>query len=287
MGFRGIQTYNPAPTVLSQNFGRSIIAAIGSHGICIASAGSGVAALTSTALIGKIDPAFVVIVFLIVFASYRIDYLAERLDKHRRANIAITIGSFTIAFVACWRISISTALVSTMFPLSTLYYARPLIPGRTRAIKDIPFLKGIYTSGCWAALVPFSMLYFSNWDLGRSIWLGLFVFLRMFVNTVACDFKDIGADQRRGIITMPSRLGQARTLLLLHIINLMASFLIVMAVIFFQEAPSLVWLGISAVWPFHYLMAINRGRFDLRLLSSTVIDVEFLLWIPLLAIASS
>jgi hypothetical protein len=286
MWTRSFETYIPKPLVLPLNIGSRVISAIGAHGICIAGSGAGVAALVSTALIGKVAPAFVAINFLIVFASYRIDYLAERLNSHRSINVAITIGCFLLVFAVCCLISISTALVSLLFPLSTFYYARPLIPGRVRAPKDIPFLKAIYTSGCWAALVPFGMLYFSRWNFIESMWLGIFVFLRMFVNSVACDFKDMDADQARCILTLQSWLGQTKTLLLLYIVNLVAALLMVMVVILDQVPTSMAWLGLSAIWPAFYLDAINRGRVDLRLLSSTLIDGEFLLWIPLLAMAS-
>ena len=221
-----------------------------------------------------------------MFSSYRIDYLAERLTKRHSLNVIVTLGTFLTAFLVLLQISGAAAICATLFPVATFFYARPLLPRWSKAIKDVPLFKAIYTAGCWAGLVPFGMIFFHLSKVKTGLWLCSFIFLRMFINAVACDFKDVVADTRRGTLTFPIWLGERQTIRLLQFLNLAASLVIALVVAAGLAPTSFLWLCLSAVWPTAYLWVIKQGSLDLILLSATVVDIEFLFWVPLLAMAA-
>lgn len=267
---------------------------LGAHGVCIAAAGAGVGALVSAALVGSISLTFVAISFLIVFASYRIDYLAEPetraaagFDRQRALNSAITAIAFLAAFAYLLKASRVAAMASLPFPAATYFYTRPLFPRLARPVKEWPLFKAVYTSACWGGLVGFGMVYFGVAHVAIGAWLFLFTFLRMIVNSVACDFKDAERDRHRGVLTVPVVFGKDRTLKLLHAVNVAAALLIVLVILLGVAPPAYLWLVLSALWPYAYLRFIRHGGADLRWLSATVVDVEFLLWIPLLLLATA
>jgi|GEM_PF-6305907 len=301
---RSLASYWFVPATQLKGIAHTLLAALGAHGVCIAAGGLGVAALVSSALTGAVSTKFIGLAFLVVFSSYRIDYLTERLETQRLLNVMVTLGSFLAAFIVLLQTSRAAALYATLFPVATFFYARPLLPIWSKAIKDLPLFKAIFTAVCWAGLVPFGMFYFNTWNVETGLWLGGFIFLRMFINAVACDFKDMEADARRGTLTFPLWLGESQTIRLLQVMNVAASSVIALVVVCDLAPRSFLWLCLSAVWPTAYLWAIKRrsvgpvgpvglhgshgshGSGDLIFLSATVVDVEFLFWIPLLAIAT-
>lgn len=89
-------------------------------------------------------------------------------------------------------------------------YALPVLPSGLR-IRELPFVKILAIAFVWAWLG--SLLCTPDWNL--SAWL-LFGqrFLFIFAITIPFDLRDMGADRKKGIVTVPGRIGEKKAIVL-------------------------------------------------------------------------
>jgi 4-hydroxybenzoate polyprenyltransferase len=147
-----------------------------------------------------------------------------------------------------------------------------------RWTMKIPGFKNYYTSISASLLVIFIALYYS-YPLNLAIWvLVLFVFLCFLVNTSFCDLKDIKADKKQNLKTLPLYFGEKKFLLILHILNILTFSILAYSIIieilpFFASI-----LLIFYFYCFYYIQKARSSTADLQLLSSYIADGEFILW---------
>lgn len=196
-------------------------------------------AITASILLrAPLDPTLALVAFAATASSYGIDRRVDQdRDRHalRRATLARTRGlpavglaMFTLAVILAVAEAgpVAAAIILTI-PLAVVLYVVPWIdplapsPGRRsiRRIKDVPLIKAFYVAGCWLVLVPLAAVF-----AGRALDASLLpaaasIFGMLFVNTVACDLRDVAADRAAGIVTFPVLLGPARTVQALRVIN--------------------------------------------------------------------
>jgi 4-hydroxybenzoate polyprenyltransferase len=148
----------------------------------------------------------------------------------------------------------------------------------------IPGFKNIYTALIWAmAAVSIPALQYSTGLTLFGVLAFSFIFLKCLVNIVFFDIKDIVSDGRRGLKTIPVLLGIKKTILLLHGLNVLTVIPILIGV-YLGVMPvfALAWL----VLPFYvayYLFRGGRSEVNIRHVSYSLADTEFLLW-PILLI---
>ncbi len=85
-------------------------------------------------------------------------------------------------------------------------------------LKDIVVVKNVLATLGWvlvAALLP--MLYSDGWVLFSLV--AGFLFIKLFINAMVFDIRDVEGDTRQGIHTVPAILGTARTERLLISLN--------------------------------------------------------------------
>lgn len=144
--------------------------------------------------------------------------------------------------------------------------------------KNIVGFKSFYVSFIWAALVPFLALYY-NLQFSISLFLMfLFVFLRLMVNTIFFDIKDIESDNSRHLKTVPIIMGEKGVLNFLQILNLL-SFVPLVVGVHYKIIPeiSLVLL-IFSLYSFFYLYLVRSQKTNIQELSYSVVDGEYILW---------
>lgn len=268
--------------------GYRTLGAIGATGITIALSGLGVAA-TEALLLGRAPNALdLAVITLLVLGGYRVDYAtgsateSGRFTRWRRAGgflLAIAILMIGTTLVCAYR-GMEPALGLWIFPLLVFLYAHPIGP-RTwpwRCFKDIPYFKSIYTALVWGALPLYAA-----WLAGDSFnfllpWLAVVTGLRMFINATACDFKDLKIDHQSGVRSIPSRLGRRRSCRLLHAANL-EIVLLTATLVWIGWLPATVhWFHLAALYPFLYLIALERRWVDDGWIAAVIIDLEFALW---------
>ena len=149
----------------------------------------------------------------------------------------------------------------------------------SRRLKEGLLVKNLVISFGWS-LVPFLVgLYYSDITLSLAL-LAPFIFLRLMVNTVFFDVRDVEADKMYGTRTIPSVFGSKatdRTLLGLDI----ASLGYVVVAVAASLLPAFC-LGL-AIFPF-YSLAYRRAsnHSNMNLVRDLVADGEYIMWMPVI-----
>jgi 4-hydroxybenzoate polyprenyltransferase len=143
--------------------------------------------------------------------------------------------------------------------------------------------KNIMTALPYALLVVFMAIYYST-SLANATWLiTAFYFIRMLVNTIFFDIKDIKSDKSDGLKTLPVVFGENKTKIILTYLNIFSIVPIILG-IYWKVLPfySIALLA-TVVYSFLYL-----GRWGLfnkqTTLYNVVVDGEFIFWLPYIMI---
>jgi 4-hydroxybenzoate polyprenyltransferase len=240
-----------------------------------------------------------VIVFTMTLTVYGIDRWLEvraknseldmnrSLGAHRLHWLSILILIYIFSLLLAVFTNIYVTLLVAGSPLIILFYSKdsPFYNARFKfAIKSIPFLKSFYISAGWTFLGPFAYIYYEKLPAALDVvFLGL-LFIKLFIMTVAYDFKDIENDQKDGTWTLPVNLGTRKTTLILHTLNFLATIgfvllviilnynplaLVFIPLVFYQsvmilmsrkEAPEWVYYGFNDLEQFVWLLVLLTMR---------------------------
>lgn len=146
--------------------------------------------------------------------------------------------------------------------------------------RKIPVFKNIYTALTWSLAGAFFLpLYYSININPFYLLIFLFIFLKCLPNMIFFDIKDLKGDKKEGLKTLPVILGKENTLLFLKSLNLLA-FIPLFIGIYLKIIPL---SAVSMIFFFFYsLYYLNTaGKADdkeLRMISYTMADFEFILW---------
>jgi 4-hydroxybenzoate polyprenyltransferase len=241
---------------------------------------------------------YFLIVFLLTYAVYGMDRLAsleeDRLSHPERtrflqqnkwpfavSTVLAFFGSLLLAATSGWVV----ALIP-IAPLAVMFYSGNLFQKvlRTRGphLKQRFIIKNICIASGWAFLLFVTSVY-----LGRpmSIGMGLFLIpllMKLFVMAVAYDFKDISSDRNAGVRTLPVVMGEDGSKLVLHILNVVATVLILL-LIYLGLLP---FLGVIFVPAFIYqFLMIHLVRKDAPgWVYFLICDLEQFFWLVFLGI---
>ena len=155
--------------------------------------------------------------------------------------------------------------------------------------KKILGFKNLYIAFFWSLLIFLIPLHYSEKPINEfTLAFAIFVFVRWIINSVYFDIKDIESDKTKKLRTLPVEKGMKTTIYLLHFLNVLSSFVIISAVVLDFVRPETLILNIFTIYSFYYLYKIrNMTSKQLRLISYTMVDGEYLLWPLALVIASS
>ena len=150
--------------------------------------------------------------------------------------------------------------------------------------KKIPCFKNAYTALIWAFGGTFFPVFYLSLHVGWFfILVFMFMYSRSIANVIFFDLKDTEGDAARGLKTLPTLVGKKRTIQFLYVLNAMG-FLPLLAGIYIGAIPlfGLALLPLMA-YSFYYLRrAETAGDRELRVVSYTLADAEFLVWPVLL-----
>ncbi len=167
--------------------------------------------------------------FLACFATYNLNKLTdikedsvnvpERagfIEKNKPYVILATIASFSTALI----------LAFLQKPLSIFIFLFPFFMGFIYSIKisnfrlkDITGVKNIVVAFPWAVLGTFLPLAVSFCDYTIMLLIFYFLFIKVFINTVVFDVRDIEGDRLSGVRTIPVFFGRHKTRNLLLSLN--------------------------------------------------------------------
>lgn len=146
--------------------------------------------------------------------------------------------------------------------------------------KKIPAFKNIFTAVIWALVGAFFPLFYYSMDINLSfIIIFLLIFLRCMINVIFFDLKDIDNDKADGLKTLPVILGNKTTIKLLHFINVIAFFPLILGIYFNMINITAVFLLPFLFYGYFYISKANSASSnELETAAHTLADLEFVLW---------
>lgn len=147
--------------------------------------------------------------------------------------------------------------------------------------RKIIAFKNLFVSFFWS-FSPLILIFF-NYQLEFTflypcLFIFWFIFLRLLLNTIYFDIKDIFSDSEQGLKTLPVVLGKEKTLFFLHILNVV-SFLPLIFGVWINVLPLLcLWLVLFYFYSAFYLIKSNSTKANIHFLSYILADGEYILW---------
>ncbi len=146
--------------------------------------------------------------------------------------------------------------------------------------KKIVGFKNYYVglfSAAAACLLP--CIFYRLTNSSMYMYLCLFIFLRLFLNTIYFDIKDYDSDKERGLKTIAVYLGIKKTVLLLSIINIVSGLVIIGLVLMKMTSYFTLGLAFVSLYSFIYLRITDKlNGPKLRQISYLMVDGEYIFW---------
>ena len=170
--------------------------------------------------------------FLLCFSVYSLNKLTdvdedainmpERagfLAGRRRLILYTSLGAHILSILLIFLVKpLAVPILFVPHAVNAIYGTR-LIPGVPR-LKDIPVVKSMSVALSWGLLTTFLSaidMVVISWKLIALVF--YFVMVKMFINTVLYDIRDVEGDRETGIRTMPVILGTRKTVVILLALN--------------------------------------------------------------------
>jgi 4-hydroxybenzoate polyprenyltransferase len=225
--------------------------------------------------------------FLVVYSVYTFDRLADRKEDvvnaperhvfmvvHERFLLVIAIISYIVALVIGFIESPFAAMI-LLFP-AILFgaYSKNIssVMGFPR-LKKILVIKNLTIAVGWSVcVVGLPMIYLSD-KFAVGALLFIFFFVKMFINNVPFDVRDVKGDTLHGVKTIPAVVGVKTTRSILLILNsLLMVFILIFSGSISQYLPMLV---MSIMYGYVYIIYFCREPSRDRILFDVFIDGEW------------
>jgi 4-hydroxybenzoate polyprenyltransferase len=284
-------------TVLSFPAVRELI--YGGHMLAI---GTASIAMSSALLLGKTPtPALLVMAYLFSFGAYMINRASEigqdsvsnpqRTEylSRRKARLPLIAGiAFALGYVLA-AFSNLFFLVALIVPL-VLAFLYSIGSKRfekffgAKRLKEKLLVKNLAISTGWSLIPLLVGLYFQILTPTILEFAG-FVFLRLLVNTIFFDIRDVKADREFGVRTIPSVFGARKSYAVMNLIDF-GSACYCTALLLLNLLPQycIVLLALPA-YSYLYRIAARKSA-NLGYYTDVVADAEYLFWGPLLLMGS-
>jgi 4-hydroxybenzoate polyprenyltransferase len=195
-------------------------------------------------------------------------------EKYRKYLLFASIESINIAIVLAFFSNPYAILVMLLPFYAGVIYSVGVHKSRT---KDVLFMKNLMIAGAittGAILLPL-VIHVGN--LLIIVLVAYFIFLKILINTILLDVRDIEGDQQAGARTIPIRLGREKTRNILLVLN---STLIVwigfsyFAGLFF---PYHIVLVVSLLYAYWYILRYTRANASTSKYEDLLVDGEWIL----------
>lgn len=145
--------------------------------------------------------------------------------------------------------------------------------------KKVAGFKSFYVSILWGTLVFLPLFYYSSTLQPLFVVFFIFVFVRLLVNTIFFDIKDIKSDSNKGFQTFPILFGVEKTIFYLQILNACSGLLLLFAMYLkLVPAVSFVLLLFPVYGQYYLTNAYKATHSKIKALSYIIVDGEYILW---------
>lgn len=140
--------------------------------------------------------------------------------------------------------------------------------------------KSIFTTALWAYYGTFFTIFLYALDIDLLvIFISILMFLKLFINAIFFDIKDIQSDKNNGLKTIPIILGKQKTTMVMNCINVLAVILLIVGIGIGALPAYAIVLSIFFIYTYYY---VNKGKSADRqqLLNYTYVmsDAEYFFW---------
>ncbi len=245
--------------------------------------------LTSAILLGiKITLDCLIVIYLFAYNSIlynrykeqRVDYLTnpertENFKKYFRHMLLIVSFSTLISTGILLYFDKRTALLFIiLLSLLSFFYTKYF----KKVTKKIIAFKNVYFSLITSLLLVFLAFYYSYHLLTLPLFfVFVFVFLRMFVNTIFLDIKDVESDRKKELLTLPIIFNRKKTLTFLKLITVLSVLPIIFGVSLQLLPKFSLMLLLTIPYTFYYFKKSIR-KTNFYLVNYVLADSEFILW---------
>ncbi len=243
-------------------------------------------------------PSLLLMAYLFSYGAYTINRSSEidqdvlsnptrtRLLAGRKRYLPmLAVGSFAVGYALAATVNaifFTALLAPLLLALAYSVGSKRLVPYLgVRRLKDRLLLKNLIVAFSWSLIPLLVALYY--FDLKYAVvTFGAFVFLRLMTNTIIFDARDIEADSKFGVRTIPIAFGSNFAFRLMLFIDL-ATIAYVVSAISLGLLPT--YASIMILLPFYssfYRYVAQRPGANLGRICDIIADGEYLIWGPIL-----
>lgn len=232
-------------------------------------------------------PTMLCAMFLVVYSVYTFNRLTDHEEDvvnapersifvkgNERFLLTTAIASYIVALVIGWIETPFAALILTFPIILGWVYSKNVFSmlGLPR-LKNIFIIKNLTISIGWAICVTFlPALYISENSLMIALFFAFFT-VKIFINSVVFDVRDVAGDILCGVKTIPAVIGVRKTCYMLLILNSFLVGLILFFIDFAGRYSSI--LLISVIYGYAYILYFCREPLSNRTLFDLVVDEEW------------
>jgi len=228
------------------------------------------------------------ITYLLSLIVYNFDhYKSVKEDKHdnpKRTNhimkyqnffpILLTIyGSLFIALLLVYGNILSLSIGILILIIGILYSI-----GLKNLTKKITGFKNIYTSLSVSLLVVLISFHVGLSLNLTALFIGLFIFLRLLINSSFCDLKDMKTDKKKELKTFPIYFGKKKFLSFLHVLNFISLLCVILGILLDILPIFSLFLVLTYPIVIFYINKAKKSNVNIENLSSGLVDGEFIFW---------
>jgi 4-hydroxybenzoate polyprenyltransferase len=171
-------------------------------------------------------------VFLMTFSVYSLNKLTDMkedavnmperlsfLNGRKKLVLCYSLIAYAISVLLAFLDKPSTLPILFIPLASNVIYSIKLIPGIPR-IKDIPVMKNLFVAISWTLVCTLLPAMHLKGAPGISIQILIyFILVKLFINAVVYDIRDVKGDRENGIRTLPVLIGPKKTVGILLMLN--------------------------------------------------------------------
>ena len=261
-------------------------------------------AAASTVLLGvTATPLLLVMAYLFSYGAYMMNRTTEMdqdavshpdrtalMGGRRKYLPAITGGCFLLGYGFALTVNyvfFAALLVPLAFALAYSVGSKRLVRVMGVAkLKDKLLIKNLFVSLGWALVPVMVGFYYLKFEQAVLL-MGVLIFLRLMVNTLIFDVRDIEGDKAAGIRTVPVVYGADATYRVMASIDALAlAFLAAAVGLGLLPAPAAV-LGALPAYSLAYAFLAKRQKARLSFICDVLVDGEYLIWGPLMYLGAA
>jgi 4-hydroxybenzoate polyprenyltransferase len=262
-----------------------------------------IAAASAIVLGVAATPLLLVMAYLFSYGAYMMNRSAEiDLDAvshpERTAHLGARKRYLPIISGGCFLLGYAFALT-----VNFVFFAALLVPlafsliysvGSKRLVgvigvsklKDKLLIKNIFVSLGWSLIPVLVGLYYLKLE-EILLLMGVFIFLRLMVNTLIFDVRDAGGDRAAGIRTVPVVFGAEKTYRVMAAVDALTLAYLAAAILSGLLPLAASVLGILPIYSLGYSFLARRPKANLGLICDVLVDGEYLMWGPLMYLGAA